>query len=98
MTTFKEDRITKGWKKRFPKRKKGQMTKKEEREFFGHKFECKKQEFALYGQKISSESEGLYDIYGDKNGQICEVMPVGNISKSFLNFYRGVPLKLFLNE
>lgn len=98
MTTFKEDRIARGWKKRFPKRKKGQMSKKEEREFFGHKFECKKQELALFGQKISSESEGLYDIYCDKNGQICEVMPVGNISRSFLNFYRGVPLKLFLNE
>ena len=51
MTTFKEDRIARGWKKRFPKRKKGQMTKKEEREFFGHKFECKEQKLALLVKK-----------------------------------------------
>jgi hypothetical protein len=81
MATFKEDRIARGWKKRFPKKKKGQMTKKEEHEFFGHKFECKKQKLTLFGQKISTESEEVYDIYCDKNGQICEVMPVGNISK-----------------
>ena len=98
MTTFKEDRIARGWKKRFPKRKKGQMTKKEEREFFGHKFEYKEQKLSLFGQKISSESKEIYDIYCDKNGQICEVIPVDETSKPFLNVYRGVPLKLLINE
>ena len=98
MATFKEDRIARGWKKRFPKRKKGQMTKKEEREFFGHKFEYKEQKLSLFGQKISSESKEIYDIYCDKNGQICEVIPVDETSKPFLNVYRGVPLKLLLNE
>ena len=98
MTTFKEDRITKGWKKKFPKRKKGQMTKKEERGFFGHKFECEKQRLSLFGQKISPESEEVYDVYCDKNGQVCEVIPVDETSKSFLNFYRGIPLKLLTNE
>ena len=98
MTTFKEDRIARGWKKRFPKRKKGQMTKKEEHEFFGHKFERKEQKLTLFGQKISTESEEVYDIYCDKNGQICVVIPVDETSKAFLNFYRGVPLKLLTNE
>ena len=98
MTTFKEDRIARGWKKKFPKRKKGQMTKKEEREFFGHKFEYKEQKLSLFGQKISSESKEIYDIYCDKNGQICEVIPVDETSKPFLNVYRGVPLKLLINE
>ena len=98
MTTFKEDRIARGWKKRFPKRKKGQMTKKEEREFFGHKFECEKQRLSLFGQKISPKSEEVYDVYCDKNGQVCEVIPVDETSKSFLNFYRGIPLKLLTNE
>ena len=97
MTTFKEDRIARGWKKKFPKRKKGQMTKKEEREFFGHKFECEKQRLSLFGQKISPESEEVYDVYCDKNEQICEVIPVDETSKSFLNFHRGVPLKLLLH-
>lgn len=98
MTTFKEDRIARGWKKRFPKKKKGQMTKKEERKFFGHKFECEKQRLSLFGQKISPESEEVYDVYCDKNGQVCEVIPVDETSKSFLNFYRGIPLKLLTNE
>ena len=98
MTTFKEDRIARGWKKRFPKRKKGQMTKKEEREFFSHKFECEEQRLSLFGQKISPESEEVYDVYCDKNGQVCEVIPVDETSKSFLNFYRGIPLKLLTNE
>ena len=98
MTTFKEDRIARGWKKRFPKKKKGQMTKKEEREFFGHKFEYKEQKLSLFGQKISSESEEVYDIYCDKNEQICGVTPVDETSKPFLNFYRGVLLKLLINE
>ena len=98
MTTFKEDRIARGWKKKFPKRKKGQMTKKEERKFFGHKFECEKQRLSLFGQKISPESEEVYDVYCDKNGQVCEVIPVDETSKSFLNFYRGIPLKLLTNE
>ena len=98
MTTFKEDRIARGWKKRFPKRKKGQMTKKEERKFFGHKFECEKQRLSLFGQKISPESEEVYDVYCDKNGQVCEVIPIDETSKSFLNFYRGIPLKLLTNE
>ena len=98
MTTFKEDRIARGWKKRFPKKKKGQMTKKEERKFFGHKFECEKQRLSLFGQKISPESEEVYDVYCDKNDQVCEVIPVDETSKSFLNFYRGIPLKLLLNE
>ena len=98
MTTFKEDRIVRGWKKRFPKKKKGQMTKKEERKFFGHKFECEKQRLSLFGQKISPESEEVYDVYCDKNGQVCEVIPVDETSKSFLNFYRGIPLKLLTNE
>lgn len=98
MATFKEDRIARGWKKRFPKKKKGQMTKKEEREFFGHNFEYKEQKLSLFGQKISSESKEIYDIYCDKNGQICEVIPVDETSKPFLNVYRGVPLKLLINE
>ena len=98
MTTFKEDRIARGWKKRFPKKKKERMTKKEERKFFGHKFECEKQKLSLFGQKISSESEEVYDIYCDKNEQICEVIPIDKTSKSFLNFHRGVPLKLLTNE
>lgn len=98
MTTFKEDRIARGWKKRFPKKKKGQMTKKEERKFFGHKFECEKQRLSLFGQKISPESEEVYDVYCDKNDQVCEVIPVDETSKSFLNFYRGIPLKLLTNE
>lgn len=98
MTTFKEDRIARGWKKRIPKRKKGQMTKKEEREFFGHKFEYKEQKLSLFGQKISSENKEIYDIYCDKNEQICEVIPVDETSKPFLNVYRGVPLKLLINE
>ena len=93
MVTFKEDRIARGWKKKFPKRK-GQMTKKEEHEFFGHKFGCKEQKLVRYNQKISLKSEELYDIYCDKNGQICEVTPVDETSKSFLNFHRGVPLTL----
>ena len=110
MVTFKEDRIARGWKKGFPKRKKEQMTKKEEHEFFGHKFErkeheffghkfgCKEQKLVRFNQIISFKSEELYDIYCDKNGQICEVTPVDEISKSFLNFHRGVPLKLLFNE
>lgn len=98
MVTFKEDRIARGWKKGFPKRKKEQMTKKEEHEFFGHKFEHKEQKLVRFNQIISFKSEELYDIYCDKNGQICEITPVDEISKSFLNFHRGVPLKLLFNE
>ena len=40
MTTWKKDRIAAGWKKRIPPRKKGVMSRKEERKFFGHNFEA----------------------------------------------------------
>ena len=61
---------------------------RKEHEFFGHKFGCKEQKLVRYNQIISLKSEELYDC--DKNGQICEVTPVDETSKSFLNFHRAI--------
>jgi len=99
MTTWKEDRIAAGWKKRIPPRKKGVMSRKEERKFFGHGFEVTPQK-RVFKAMINKK---LYVFETDKNLQIYNIYcakdapELQEAVKFLLSQCRGIPISLILN-
>ena len=71
-------------------RAKSAMTKREEREFFGHPFTFKK-------NILSINREGITLLF-DKNNQLCDVLPLMDETKEFLDAHRGQPYSLFEHE
>lgn len=78
------------------RRRVGEMTKKELKQFFGSSF-GKIQNF-----KMEVESDGII-LYSDKNSQLCDVEIKDEEEWSeqeadeFLNTYRGWPIKLLVH-
>lgn len=78
------------------RRRVGEMTKKELKQFFGASF-GKIQNF-----KMEVESDGII-LYSDKNSQLCDVEIKDSAEWSeqeadeFLNTYRGWPIKLLIH-
>lgn len=64
------------------------MTKKEERKFFGH-------DFKYVSRKNVLNIDGVSLLF-DKNDQLCDVLPLTEDTKKFLDENRGVP-SLFFN-
>ena len=71
-------------------RAKSAMTKREEREFFGHTFTFKK-------NILSINREGIILLF-DKNNQLCFILPLIDETKEFLDEHRGQPYGLFEHE
>lgn len=71
-------------------RAKSAMTKREEREFFGHPFVFKK-------NILSINREGTTLLF-DKNHQLCDILPFEDETKEFLDANRGKPYRLFEYE
>lgn len=71
-------------------RAKTAMTKREEREFFGHPFTFKK-------NILSINREGTTLLF-DKNNQLCDILPLMDETKEFLDAHRGQPYGLFEHE
>lgn len=71
-------------------RAKSAMTKHEEREFFGHPFVFKKD--------IPSININGITLLFDKNWQLCDVLPLMDETKEFLDTHRGQPYGLFEHE
>nr|DAN22828.1 MAG TPA_asm: hypothetical protein [Bacteriophage sp.] len=71
-------------------RSKTAMTKKEEREFFGHTFTFK--------QNILSINRGETTLLFDKNHQLCDILPFEDDTKEFLDAHRGQPYQFFVND
>lgn len=71
-------------------RAKSAMTKREEREFFGHPFTFKK-------NILSINREGTTLLF-DKNNQLCDVLPLCEDTKLFLDAHRGQPYKLLSDD
>ena len=70
-------------------RAKSAMTRHEEREFFGHPFVFKKD--------ILSINIGETTLFFDKNWQLCDVIPLCEDTKLFLDTHRGQPYQ-FLSD
>lgn len=70
-------------------RAKSAMTKREEREFFGHPFTFKKNIVAI--------NDGNTTLLFDKNWQLCDILPMDE-TKEFLDEHRGQPYGLFEHE
>lgn len=71
-------------------RSKTAMTKKEEREFFGHPFTFKH-------NILSINKEGA-TLFFDKNHGLCDILPIYEESKEFLDAHRGQPYQFFVND
>ena len=71
-------------------RSKTAMTKKEEREFFGHQFTFKR--------NILSINRGETTLFFDKNHQLCDILPFEDDAKEFLDAHRGQPYQFFVND
>lgn len=71
-------------------RAKSAMTKREEREFFGHPFVFKKD--------ILSINIGETTLFFDKNWQLCDVLPLCEDTKLFLDAHRGQPYQLLSDD
>ena len=71
-------------------RAKSAMTKREEREFFGHPFTFKK--------NILSINRGGITLLFDKNNQLCDILPFEDYTKEFLDAHRGQPYQFFVND
>ena len=71
-------------------RAKTAMTKREEREFFGHPFTFKK--------NVLSINRGGTTLLFDKNNQLCDILPFEDYAKEFLDAYRGQPYQFFVND
>lgn len=69
-------------------RAKSAMTRHEEREFFGH-------DFKYVSKKNVLNIDGISLLF-DKNDQLCDVLPLTEDTKKFLDENRGVP-SLFFN-
>lgn len=71
-------------------RAKSAMTKREEREFFGHPFTFK--------HNILSINRGETTLFFDKNNQLCDILPFEDDTKEFLDAHRGQPYQFFVND
>lgn len=71
-------------------RVKSAMTKREEREFFGHKFTFKKNIMLVNREDIT--------LLFDKNWQLCELFPIREDTKEFLDAHRGQPYQFFVDD
>ena len=71
-------------------RAKSAITKHEEREFFGHPFTFKK-------NILSINREGTTLLF-DKNNQLCDILPLMDETKEFLDAHRGQPYQFFVND
>ena len=71
-------------------RAKSAMTKREEREFFGHPFTFKKNIVLVNKEDIT--------LLFDKNWQLCELFPIREDTKEFLDTHRGQPYQFFVND
>ena len=71
-------------------RAKSAMTRHEEREFFGHPFVFKKD--------ILSINIGETTLFFDKNWQLCELFPIREDTKEFLDAHRGQPYQFFVDD
>lgn len=71
-------------------RAKSAMTKREEREFFGHLFTFKK-------NILSINREGTTLLF-DKNNQLCDILPLMDETKKFLDAHRGQPYQFFVDD
>ena len=71
-------------------RAKSAMTRHEEREFFGHPFTFKK-------NILSINRDGTTLLF-DKNNQLCDVLPLMDETKEFLDAHRGQPYQFFVND
>lgn len=71
-------------------RAKSAMTKREEREFFGHPFTFKK--------NVLSINRGGTTLLFDKNNQLCDILPFEDYTKEFLDAHRGQPYQFFVND
>lgn len=71
-------------------RAKSAMTRHEEREFFGHPFTFK--------QNVVVINDGNTTLLFDKNWQLCDILPMEEGAKEFLDEHRGQPYGLFEHE
>ena len=71
-------------------RAKSAMTRHEEREFFGHPFVFKK-------SILSINREGTTLLF-DKNNQLCDILPLIDETKEFLDAHRGQPYQFFVDD
>lgn len=71
-------------------RAKSAMTKHEEREFFGHPFTFKKNIVLVNKEDVT--------LLFDKNWQLCELFPIREDTKEFLDAHRGQPYQFFVND
>lgn len=71
-------------------RAKTAMTKKEERELFGHPFVFKKNIVLVNKEDIT--------LLFDKNWQLCELFPIREDTKEFLDEHRGQPYQFFVDD
>lgn len=71
-------------------RAKSAMTKREEREFFGHPF--------VFNHNCLSIDKGGITLLFDKNHQLCDILPFGPGTKEFLDSHRGQPYKFFTDD
>lgn len=71
-------------------RAKSAMTKREEREFFGHPFTFK--------HNVVVINDGNTTLLFDKNWQLCNILPMEEGTKEFLDAHRGQPYKFFVND
>jgi hypothetical protein len=71
-------------------RTKSAMTKREEREFFGHPFTFKKSIVLVNKEDVT--------MLFDKNWQLCELFPIREDTKEFLDTHRGQPYQFFVND
>lgn len=71
-------------------RAKSAMTKREEREFFGHPFTFKKNIVLVNKEDIT--------LLFDKNWQLCELFPIREDTKEFLDAHRGQPYQFFVDD
>lgn len=83
-------------------KRKGVMTKKQLKEFFGHTFSpldtTKPVMYSITLGKTDEEKSTKYDIYFDKNNQLCDIIPETPQSHEFLNMFRGNPLDTVVFE
>lgn len=78
-------------KQRIPKRKYEVMSKKELKQFFGHPFG--KTTLGGTERKVSMFGNS-YTLFADKNGGLCDIEPLDEMSKDFLSHHRGVQISL----
>ena len=71
-------------------REKSAMTKREEREFFGHPF--------IFKKNILSINRDGTTLFFDKNNQLYDILPFEDETKEFLDAHRGQPYQFFVDD